>query len=114
MTPRQLPGRRAVCGRCKRPIVWAVTMAGPNGPGGKAMPLDPLEAADGNTAVRPSGSRLVARVLHKDETHDAQVELLAMPHFATCPGSPEKPNPRLPENVLDLEAARNRRTGART
>lgn len=113
MSARHLPGRRAVCGRCKRPIVWAVTLAGANGPGGKAMPLDPLEAADGNTAVRTTGSRLVARVLGKDETHDSSTELLAMPHFATCPGSPEKPNPRLPDNVLDLEAARHRRTGAR-
>lgn len=113
MSGRALPGRRAQCGRCRRVIVWAVTVAGPNGPGGKAMPLDPLEAPDGNTAVRPSaGGRLLARVLGKDESHDPPVEYLAMPHFATCPGNPEGSNPRLPANVLDLEAARNRRAGA--
>lgn len=65
--------------------MWAVTLAGPNGPGGKAMPLDPHEDPAGNTAVRPGhGGRLLARVLQKDEQALTPVELLAMPHFATC------------------------------
>lgn len=79
------------------------------------MPLDPLEATDGNTAVRPAaGGRLLARVLGKDESHDPPVEFLAMPHFATCAGNPEGSNPRLPDNVVDFEAARNRRAKTST
>lgn len=73
------------------------------------MPLDPVEAPDGNTAVRVGHGRLQARVLKKDETHDSFSEYLAMPHFATCPGAPEKPNPRLPDDVADLAAHRERR-----
>lgn len=84
---RPLPGDVVPCEDCKAPIVWAVTLAGPNGRGGKAMPLDHLEDIRfGNTAVRAGhGSRLLARVLGKDETHDAPLEYLAVPHFATCP-----------------------------
>ena len=31
------------CEGCTERIVWAKTVAGPNGPGGKWMPLDPFE-----------------------------------------------------------------------
>jgi hypothetical protein len=106
---RQLPGRRTPCSRCLRQIVWAVTVAGENGPGGKAMPLDPVEHPEGNTAVLPGAAgRLRARVLQKDERHDPPVEYLAMPHFATCPGKPPALE-QLPDGVADLTAHRRRR-----
>jgi hypothetical protein len=73
------------CTRCKKPIVFARTMAAPSGTGGKAMPLDLYPDPDGNVAVRDTGrGHLVCRVLGKDEDHDRQVEQRAMPHFATC------------------------------
>ncbi len=86
-TGRRLPGDIVTCESCGAPIVWAVTVAGPNGRGGKAMPLNPREDLGyGNTAVRPGhAGRLLARVLFKDETHDAPGEYLAVPHAATCP-----------------------------
>lgn len=85
MTARALPGARVTCERCRAEIVWAVTVAGPNGPGGKATPLDPTEDPRGNVAVNPvAAGRLLARVLGKDEHHDPPIEFLAMPHFATC------------------------------
>jgi hypothetical protein len=85
MTRNALPGRRAKCSRCGEVIVFARTLASPSGRGGKAMPLDLAANPEGNVAVREtSPGRLVARVLGKDETHDATVEVRAMPHFATC------------------------------
>lgn len=83
--PKTLPGRLGVCKVCRARIVWAVTSAGPNGRGGKPMPLDAVPNDAGNVAVRAHmAGRLVARVLGKDETHDPLLEQLAMPHFATC------------------------------
>lgn len=83
--PKPLPGRPRRCGRCNQPIVFARTVAGENGPGGKAMPLDLYPNPDGNVAVRDTGhGHLLARVLKKDETHDRTLEFRAMPHFATC------------------------------
>lgn len=86
-TRRQLPGEVVACEDCRAPIIWATTVAGPNGRGGKAMPLDHLEDTDyGNTAVWAVRiDRVLARVLSKGETHDAPLEYLAVPHFATCP-----------------------------
>lgn len=86
-TRRTIPGDVVECEDCHAPIVWAITVAGPNGPGGKSMPLNPLEDLGyGNTAVRAGhAGRVLARVLGKDETHDSPVEYLAVPHFATCP-----------------------------
>lgn len=76
------------CKACGAPIIWARTLAGPNGPGGKAMPLDAEPNPDGNVAARITASapmlRRVCRVLAKDETHDHRAEQLYMPHFATC------------------------------
>lgn len=88
-TGRRLPARETSrCERCGARIVWARTVAGPNGPGGKAMPLDPDEHPAGNTAVRAGhGDRLLARVLCADEDL-ATAEYRAMPHFATCCGWP--------------------------
>jgi len=82
---RHLPGDLVTCTRCRAQIVWAVTVAKPSGPGGKPMPLDPVENPAGNVAVQPGhAGRLQARVLGKDEQHSPPVEYLAMPHFATC------------------------------
>jgi hypothetical protein len=84
---RRIPGDVEACEACGAPIVWTTTLAGPNGPGGKAMAVNPREdLAYGNTAVRPEHrGRLLARVLFKGERHDAPLEYLAVPHVATCP-----------------------------
>ncbi len=94
-------------------MVWARTVATESGRGGKPMPLDPIENPEGNVAVRAlvSSGQLVARVLCKDETHDTTVEMLAMPHAATCAPPPPEPTP--PAGVLDLEAARRRKASTR-
>lgn len=82
---KPLSNRTTTCSRCRQPIVFARTLASETGTGGKSMPLDLYPNPDGNVAVRDTGhGHLVARVLKKDETHDRQVEQLAMPHFATC------------------------------
>lgn len=74
--PDKIRGRRARCNRCKAPIVWARTVAGENGPGGKAIPLDPEPNPDGNLAVREQRrGELLARVLKKDEEHDHMTEV---------------------------------------
>lgn len=110
---RELPApdlMRTRCDGCGRAIVWAVTVAGPNGRGGKLMPLDPLEDLAGNVvATQPSArGRLLARVLCKDETIDRPGEYAGMPHFATCPAHAK---PTLPEGVVDLTAERRKRRG---
>jgi hypothetical protein len=95
------------CDGCGRPIVWAITVAGPNGRGGKAMPLDPLEDLAGNVAVRPAhGRRLVARVLAKGERVERPQEYSAMTHFASCPVGA---HPAPPERKVELPPRRNRR-----
>lgn len=111
--PRRLPGTTSTCQLCKRPIVWATTVAGPNGPGGKSQPFDPLEDPNGNVAIRvASNRRLLARALGKDDALDATVEYRGMPHAATCT-RPVMAPPRLPEGVVDLAAARAKRRGRR-
>lgn len=108
--PRRLPGTSSTCQLCKRPIVWATTVAGPNGPGGKSQPFDPVEDPDGNVAIRPAArGRLLARALGKDDTVDRGIEYQAMPHAATCARAPATA-PVLPAGVIDLAAARARRT----
>ena len=86
--PRVLPlvaKRGTECDRCGRVIVWARTSAGPNGPGGKAIPLDPVEDFGGSYAVvHVHHGVLVARPLGRDETPDRPSEYAAMPHAATC------------------------------
>lgn len=109
---RPLPGTRSLCQLCKQPIVWARTMAGPNGPGGKSQPFDPYENPDGNVAIIPRAQgRLLARALGKDDGLDEHAEYRGMPHAATC----KKPDPKarvLAPNVVDL-AARRRAKDAR-
>ena len=82
---RAIPGTPRPCMRCRNPILWAITGARDTGPGGKSMPIDPVEHPNGNVAVSPGhGGRLIARVLKRDETPVTPVEYRAMPHFATC------------------------------
>jgi hypothetical protein len=103
------------CQRCGFPVVWAVTLAGPNGPGGKLMPLDPIEDLGGNVAVtfRTRG-RILARVLQRDETVDRPLEFSAMPHFATClAGVRAAGDVGLPADVVALEEERAKRRGSR-
>lgn len=103
--------RGTLCEGCRRPIVWARTLAGTNGRGGKLMPLDPLEDAAGNVAVsNPHRGVLYARVLHKDEDVDRPVDFRAMPHFATCP---TRTKPEIPQNVIDLAEAKRKRKARR-
>lgn len=88
---KRIPGPRYRCRDCKQPIVWAKTMRTESGRGGKNMPLDPDPNPEGNVAVRPAhGGQLLCRVLLKDEDHDHQVEVRAMPHAATCFNRPGK------------------------
>ncbi len=112
--PRSLPApahARTTCDGCRRPIVWAITVAGPNGRGGKMMPLDPREDLDGNVAVvQAPGGRLTARVLSKDEGVDRPLEYAGMTHFATCP---TRTKPELPAEIVNLQEERRRRCGRR-
>lgn len=108
-TPRTLPGTQSRCQLCGQRIVWAVTVAGPNGPGGKAQPFDPVEHVDGNVALTPRGrGRLLARALHHGETVDVPLEYRGMPHAATCAKKPAAVQVKMPENVVDLAAARRK------
>lgn len=96
-----------VCEGCGRDIVWTITVAGPNGRGGKAMPVDPLEDLAGNVAVRPThGRRLTSRVLARDELVDRPQEYSAMTHFASCPAGA---HPSPPERSTKLPPRRNHR-----
>lgn len=114
--PDKIPGRRAKCNRCKAPIMWARTVAGENGPGGKAIPIDPDPNPAGNVAVRPQRrGELLARVLTKGEDHDHQTEVRAMPHFATCAANPAVAGKQLAndvENFLRERAETNPRKDA--
>lgn len=113
---RALPEAPAsACRVCGLEVVWAVTLAGPNGRGGKLMPLDPIEDLDGNVAVtfRVRG-RLLARVLQRDERVDRPIEFAAMPHFATCLGGSRGTEAiGLPADVVALEEERAKRRGRR-
>jgi hypothetical protein len=100
------------CEGCGDDVVWAMTVAGPNGPGGKYMPLNPYEDLAGNVAVTaPHRGRLLARVLTKGETFDRPHEYAGMTHFATCVA---RIKPALPPEVIDLAAERQQRRGRRT
>lgn len=102
---RALPPAAATtsCEGCQRPIVWAKTVAGPNGPGGKWIPLDPHEDAAGNVAVTVvHRGRIRARVLQRDETVDRPAEWQAQTHYATCPA---RCHPRVPAELEELKPA---------
>jgi hypothetical protein len=103
LAPRALPaGEHAhtLCQGCMRDIVWAMTVSGPNGPGGKLIPLDPIEDLEGNVVVTQprARGRLLARVMCRGELADRPMEYLAMTHFASCPTG-SRPLP--PENGLE-------------
>lgn len=86
LRPLPDPAPRSNCDGCGESIVWALTTAGPNGPGGKRIPLNAAEDPAGSYAVtHPHRGRLIARGLGRDETADRPGEYLAMPHVATCP-----------------------------
>lgn len=105
--PRTVPGTRSVCQLCRRPIVWATTVASERGPGGKFQPFDLHEHPDGNVALYPTtGGRLRARALGKDDELDRMVEYRGMPHAATCTRPAPPPPGVLPPGVIDLAAAR--------
>lgn len=112
---RELPASdlaRSRCDGCAAALVWAITVAGPNGRGGKLMPLDPIEDLAGNVQVTvPRLGRLEARVLTRDESLErSRYEYAAMPHFATCPA---RCRPSLPVALVsaieDTRAAAARR-----
>ena len=108
--PDRIQAPRRKCGRCGAPIVWARTVAGENGPGGKAMPLDPDPNPAGNVAVRHARrNELLARVLKADEDHDPQVEVRAVPHFATCRADQKVAERQAAAGVIDFAAARARK-----
>jgi hypothetical protein len=95
-----------LCEGCGNPVVWAITVAGPNGRGGKLMPLDPHENLAGNVAVTaPHRGRLLARVLTKGEDFDRPFEHAGMTHFASCPTGTK---PALPADVVALQELRHR------
>jgi hypothetical protein len=111
---RPLPAPRdaqSICEGCAQPIVWAVTVAGPNGRGGRLMPMDPLEDLTGNVAITaPTSTRLLARVLTKGEEFDRPVEYAGMTHFATCPTRTKPEPPFLMGVPQDRKPGRHRRT----
>lgn len=80
------PLARSYCHGCGELIVWATTVAGPNGPGGKLQPFDPRENPAGRIAITQpvARGRLLARALHKGETVERPLEYIGMTHFATC------------------------------
>jgi hypothetical protein len=87
MPIRRIPATHETCEFCGQDIVWAVTVAGPNGPGGKAQPFDPLEDEHGRVALIPiTRDRIHARALHKGEDVDVPIEYRGIPHAATCVG----------------------------
>lgn len=89
LRPLPAPAPRSTCEGCGATIVWAITTAGPNGPGGKKIPLNADEDPAGSYGVtHPRRGHLVARALTRDEQADRPGEYLAMPHFATCPVPP--------------------------
>lgn len=113
--PRPLPARdelRDTCTGCGALIVWAITVAGPNGPGGKYIPLDPVEdLAAGNIAVRPvTAGRLLARALARDEDADRPLEYAALPHFASCT---TRSHPEIPAHLADRTDVRRSNRGRR-
>ena len=80
------PATTSTCEGCGHTVAWAVTLAGPNGPGGKRLAVDLVEDLHGSYAVTaPHLGRLVARALTKDEQVDRPHEYAAMPHVASCP-----------------------------
>lgn len=105
---------RSFCHGCGRLVVWATTVAGPNGPGGKLQPFDPREDLAGNVAITQpvARGRLLARALHKDEQVERPLEYSGMTHFATCP---VKARPAPPMTLLEHQTKHltRRRTGGR-
>lgn len=106
------PTLTATCEGCGRTVLWGVTVAGPNGPGGKRIALDPTEDLAGSYAVTaPHLGRLVARCLTKDEQVDRPTEYAAMPHVASCPTRTRPTFPGAAVSLRDQHSGRQPRTG---
>ena len=63
------------CAACGAEIIWRAT------PAGRAMPIDPDPAPDGNVLI--DGSK--CRVLGPFEIQARELRELHLSHFATCP-----------------------------
>lgn len=111
MTRRRIPGNVVPCRSCGATILFARTLPGKVGRGGKLIPLNPVEDPVGNVAVRNTGDQyraaLVARVLADDDALDTVTEYRAMPHAATCqPRLPVDVDRNPPPNVLPFRRPR--------
>lgn len=103
--PRPSELRR--CTGCREAVLW-VTILG----SGKRMPVDPVIENAGNVAVRQDHTgRFVARVLTADDRVEV-FERLTVSHLATCEKAAEfrREQRQLADNVIDLGAARRRRS----
>jgi hypothetical protein len=71
------------CRSCGAEIVWARTTLG------KAMPLDPEPATEGNVQLCMVGGEEIAAVLGSADRAAAQLEQIPLyvSHFATCPNA---------------------------
>jgi hypothetical protein len=112
---RDLPApqlARSFCHGCGHLVVWATTVAGPNGPGGKLQPFDPREDLAGRIAITQpiARGRLLARALSKEEQVDRPLEYAGMTHFATCP---VKAHPAPPMELLEQQTQHLGRRGGR-
>ena len=75
-------GRVNACRSCHAPIRWARTSSG------KAIPLDPNPADDGNVRLGWVGGEELALVLAAGELEAARVDgPLYRSHFASCPNA---------------------------
>ena len=76
--------RRGICGGCREPLLWAVTIRG------KFMPLNPQPDPDGNVAAyKDHLGDMRARTLGKDQP-PMGYERVYMPHAATCAAVKER------------------------
>jgi hypothetical protein len=108
--PRRLPGTLSTCPNCRQPVVWATTVGGPRGPGGKLMAFEPVESPLGRAAVKPDSqhrpSRLFARMLDPDEDPFYELgEYQGLPHSAVCSAN-RRPPTFDGSNVTELAAWR--------
>lgn len=82
----------SVCRACKAPITWAKTETG------RAIPLDPELASDGNIAIIGDGDEPVAVVLDRAVLErlreNGERRLFYRSHFASCPHADEFRRPR--------------------
>lgn len=86
--PLNGPGR---CPRCHEAIIWCVTV------NQRAQMVDQDRNPAGNQAVRTDHTgRWLVRQLSMERPFPEAGENLHMPHVATCPVPPPRPQPRIP------------------